>query len=369
MSLPPLTPEDPSDRDGGAAAGGRGIPERWFRTRRGRIRTEAFIAGGSLLLLVGPATVAFSVSETAGIVVGIAALSGMVLAFLAITIELFEPRDGDEDENEQAVARLVSGGEIDAFLRGISVSASPDPPKDAPTDTQLSGGGDRRRAEAPSRPPRLAAAASSVLRRANEGRAGGSIAFVGLFRLAEGRRLPPPSGEHSTRRTVDAAGARASGPGGRAGGPTALARGARHDSSSAPGPATTQRSTVGSRGFARLPSRSTHRLRRGGSGVMSERWWSPRSAPGRDKQRGPERHPRCPVHTSEPPSSRDAETGHALGGSMVALPFPSPPKDRQPRPARACPDLYASATTRWPQPHTAFLRSHHPAAPPAMGSW
>jgi hypothetical protein len=81
----------------------------------------------SLFILVGPLTLAWDrAPETLLVPFAIAAASGLVLSFIALVREIVEPRrvlrDGapwheqfvphageEEDENEKAVARLVSG--------------------------------------------------------------------------------------------------------------------------------------------------------------------------------------------------------------------------------------------------------------------
>lgn len=104
-----------------------GPPGPWFTSRRARIRVEAIVAGVSLFILVGPLTLAWDrAPERLLVPFAIAAASGLVLSFIALFREIVEPRrvlrDGapwheqfvphageEEDENEKAVARLVSG--------------------------------------------------------------------------------------------------------------------------------------------------------------------------------------------------------------------------------------------------------------------
>jgi len=88
-----------------------GRPKRWFATRRGRIRAAAWTALGALFVLVCPATLLFSVSETAAVILAVPAGAVLLLAIGAIYVEIFllSTPDADEDENERAVARMVSG--------------------------------------------------------------------------------------------------------------------------------------------------------------------------------------------------------------------------------------------------------------------
>jgi hypothetical protein len=116
-------------------------PDPWFRSRRARIRVEAIVAGVSLFILVGPLTLAWDrAPERLLVPFAIAAASGLVLSSIALVREIVEPRrvlrDGapwheqfvphageEEDENEKAVARLVSG-------KGIAPpSGGPDEPR------------------------------------------------------------------------------------------------------------------------------------------------------------------------------------------------------------------------------------------------
>ena len=101
-------------RDAGVAA--RAGPERWFSSRRDRMRVEACVAAGSLVMLLGPATAMYVVYEVVGVALFVTAAMTMLLALGAIYIEslLSCESDGQEDESERAVARLVSGGGIDA---------------------------------------------------------------------------------------------------------------------------------------------------------------------------------------------------------------------------------------------------------------
>ncbi len=101
-------------RDAGAAA--HAGPERWFSSRRDRIRVEACVAAASLVMLLGPATAWYFVYQVVGVALFVTAAITMLLALGAIYVEslLGCESDGREDESERAVARLVSGGGIDA---------------------------------------------------------------------------------------------------------------------------------------------------------------------------------------------------------------------------------------------------------------
>ncbi len=87
------------------------IRERWLATRRGRIRAAAWTALGALFVLVCPALLLIPVSTTAAVILAVTAAAVLLLAIAAIYVEifLFTTPGTEEDENERAVARMVSG--------------------------------------------------------------------------------------------------------------------------------------------------------------------------------------------------------------------------------------------------------------------
>ena len=94
-----------------AVAAGR-RPAAWYRTRRGRRRMEAMVAGASVLVMVGVTPLLFAyVSEAAGLTVGLLAAGVMLICFAALYVEVISGvhSGAEEDEAERAVARLVSG--------------------------------------------------------------------------------------------------------------------------------------------------------------------------------------------------------------------------------------------------------------------
>ena len=95
-----------------AAPRARRGPERWFSTRRRRIRVEGLVAGGSFVILMVSSTALFYVSEVLGLVVAGVAAIAMFLALGAVVVETVQGYHAGEaeNENEKAVARLVSGG-------------------------------------------------------------------------------------------------------------------------------------------------------------------------------------------------------------------------------------------------------------------
>ena len=86
-------------------------PERWFASRQGRIRAAAWTALAALFVLVCPASLLLLVSETAGVALAILAAAVLFLAFVAIWLDalVLTTPGTEEDENERAVARMVSG--------------------------------------------------------------------------------------------------------------------------------------------------------------------------------------------------------------------------------------------------------------------
>jgi hypothetical protein len=90
-------------------------PERWFSSPRGRIRAVAWTGLGALLVLVGPATAVFALSETAGLALALPAAAVLLLCMVAIYVDALSGAgpEAEEDEAERAVARMVSG-------RGVS---------------------------------------------------------------------------------------------------------------------------------------------------------------------------------------------------------------------------------------------------------
>ena len=94
-----------------AMAGDR-RPAAWYRTRRGRLRMEAMVAGASLLAMVGVSPLLFAfVSDAAGLTVGLLGAGVMLICFAALYVEVIAGAHSgaEEDEAERAVARLVSG--------------------------------------------------------------------------------------------------------------------------------------------------------------------------------------------------------------------------------------------------------------------
>ncbi|MGE0028225.1 MAG: hypothetical protein AB7O78_12930 [Thermoleophilia bacterium] len=90
-------------------------PRPWFRTRRGRIRAAAWTALGALFVMLLAGTLLFAVSGTTGLIVSLPAAAVMLLAIGAIYVEVFliSAPGAEEDENERAVAGMVSGKGID----------------------------------------------------------------------------------------------------------------------------------------------------------------------------------------------------------------------------------------------------------------
>lgn len=86
-------------------------PERWYATPRGRVRAAAWTGLAALVVLVGVVTPVLTVSETAGIALALLALGVGFLCSVAIYVDVIAAaRPGaEEDENERAVARMVSG--------------------------------------------------------------------------------------------------------------------------------------------------------------------------------------------------------------------------------------------------------------------
>jgi hypothetical protein len=86
-------------------------PGRWFGTSRGRIRAAAWTGFGALLVLIAITPAVAAVSETSSIVVGVIAAAVLLLCLAAIYVDAITaaPRVGEDDENERAVARMVSG--------------------------------------------------------------------------------------------------------------------------------------------------------------------------------------------------------------------------------------------------------------------
>jgi hypothetical protein len=90
--------------------------ERWYSSARGRVRVAAWTALGGLFLIVGPGTVVFAfVSETLGWVVSLTGAAMLLVALTAIVLDVRHRAVGgaEEDEDERAVARMVSGRGID----------------------------------------------------------------------------------------------------------------------------------------------------------------------------------------------------------------------------------------------------------------
>ncbi|HTI32229.1 MAG TPA: hypothetical protein VL422_01050 [Miltoncostaea sp.] len=89
-------------------------PGRWYSSARGRIRAAAWTGLGALIVLVGPATAVFALSETAGLALALPAAAVLFLCMVAIYVDaLSGAQPGADDEAERAVARMVSG-------RGVS---------------------------------------------------------------------------------------------------------------------------------------------------------------------------------------------------------------------------------------------------------
>ena len=95
------------------------LRERWFEAPRGRIRAAAWTALGALLLLVPSGTLLFSVSETVGMLVAFPSAAVLFLALAVISVEIFVIGSlaEDEDDDERAVARMVSGKGVDPGRR------------------------------------------------------------------------------------------------------------------------------------------------------------------------------------------------------------------------------------------------------------
>jgi hypothetical protein len=83
-------------------------PLRWYGSSRGRIRAAAWTGFGALLVLVGVAPAVWFVSETAAMALFVPAMAVLFLLFVTFPL-LMGPRGAEEDENERAVARMVSG--------------------------------------------------------------------------------------------------------------------------------------------------------------------------------------------------------------------------------------------------------------------
>ena len=86
-------------------------PEQWYSSPRGRIRAAAWAGLGALIMLVGPATAVFPLSETAGLVIALPSAAVLLLCILAIYVDALSSAGpgAEEGEAERAVARMVSG--------------------------------------------------------------------------------------------------------------------------------------------------------------------------------------------------------------------------------------------------------------------
>jgi hypothetical protein len=84
-------------------------PERWYASSRGRIRAAAWIGFGAFLVTVGVAPGVWLVSETAAMVLFVPAIVVLFLLFMILPLLTVGPPGAEEDENERAVARMVSG--------------------------------------------------------------------------------------------------------------------------------------------------------------------------------------------------------------------------------------------------------------------
>ena len=84
-------------------------PERWYSSPRGRIRAAAWTGFGAFLVVVGVAPAVWLVSETAAMVLFVPAIAVLFLLFVTLPLLTVGPPGAEEDENERAVARMVSG--------------------------------------------------------------------------------------------------------------------------------------------------------------------------------------------------------------------------------------------------------------------
>ena len=91
--------------------GYRPVPprERWYASPRGRVRAAAWTGFGAFLVLVGVAPAVWFVSETAAMVLFVPAMLVLFLLFATLPLLSVGPPGTAEDENERAVARMVSG--------------------------------------------------------------------------------------------------------------------------------------------------------------------------------------------------------------------------------------------------------------------
>ncbi|HTI35376.1 MAG TPA: hypothetical protein VL422_16990 [Miltoncostaea sp.] len=84
-------------------------PERWWESPRGRVRAAAWTGLGAFLVLVGVAPAVWFVSETAAMALFVPAMLVLLLLFMILPLLWVGPPGAEEDENERAVARMVSG--------------------------------------------------------------------------------------------------------------------------------------------------------------------------------------------------------------------------------------------------------------------
>jgi hypothetical protein len=84
-------------------------PTRWYASSRGRLRAAAWTGFGAFLVVVGVAPAVWMVSETAATVLFVPALVVLFVLFVTLPVLSVGRPDAEEDENERAVARMVSG--------------------------------------------------------------------------------------------------------------------------------------------------------------------------------------------------------------------------------------------------------------------